>query len=159
MLVRDLMTPNVHACTCDQHASDAMRAMDDFDVGCIPIVDNDGRSPIAMVTDRDIALACYHKAVPPQMLALRDVMSPGLHTCTVNDKVAAAERTMRDWQVRRLAVVDEHGQLAGILSLNDIVLAGERSALASAKQRVLGDLQETFAAVCRHRPAPVGVQF
>lgn len=157
MLVRDLMTPNAHSCTVDQHASDAARAMSDFDIGAVPVVDEDG-SPVAMVTDRDIALACNQKGVAPQLLPLRQVMSRGIHSCKVGDTVAVAERIMRDWQVRRLPVIDERGKLAGVLSVNDIVLASERSTLAKAKRRVTGDLDETFAAICRHRPLPVGMQ-
>lgn len=157
MLVRDLMTPNAHFCTVDQHASDAARAMSGFDIGALPVVD-DEHFPVAMVTDRDIALACYQRAVAPQLLPLREVMSRGIHSCKVSDTVAVAERVMRDWQVRRLPVVDEHGKLAGVLSLSDIVLAAERSTIARAKQRVTGDLDETLAAICRHRPVPVGMQ-
>jgi CBS domain-containing protein len=79
MLVRDLMTPHAHFCTVEQHAGDAARAMSDFDIGAVPIVDEE-HFPIAMVTDRDLALACYRKAAAPQELSLRDVMSRGIHS-------------------------------------------------------------------------------
>jgi CBS domain-containing protein len=154
MLVRDLMTPTVHFCTVDQHASDAARAMADFDIGAVPVVDEE-HFPIAMVTDRDIALACYQQSEAPHTIPLRSVMSRGIHSCKVSDTVTVAERIMRDWQVRRLPVVDEHGRLVGLLSLNDIVLAFEHSALARAQQRVVGDLAETLAAICRRRTTHV----
>jgi CBS domain-containing protein len=127
--------------------------MAEFDIGVVPVVDEE-HFPVAMVTDRDIALACYHKAEGPQMIPLRDVMSRGIHSCKLGDPVTVAERIMRDWQVRRLPVVDEHGRLAGVLSLTDIVLASERSALARAKERVAGDLGETLAAICRRNATP-----
>ncbi len=153
MLVSDIMSSQVHSCTIDQSAGDAVELMELFDIGCVPIVDT-RRSPIAMVTDRDIAIATHNCNLAPRSISIRNVMSKGLFSCNASDSVAAAERTMRDWQVRRLPVVDANGQLCGILSLNDIALATERSPF-----RLHGQLEHTLAAVCRHRARPVGVQF
>jgi len=157
MRVRDLMTPNPHYCTRLQTASDAARAMSDFDIGCVPVVDA-GHVPIAMVTDRDICLAAYTADAPPSRVPIAHVMSNAIYTCRVDDSLQSAERTMRDWQVRRLPVVNDRGLLVGILSLNDIVLASTRSPLAKAAQRLRGDVDRTLAAVCRHRPVPAGLQ-
>lgn len=157
MRVRDLMTPNVHCCTTDQNASDAARAMWDFDIGCVPVVDRDHR-PIAMVTDRDICMAAYTRGQAPSQIAIEHVMSREVFTCGEADSLASAERTMQERQVRRLPVIGEDGKLVGILSLNDLVIAGTRSPLAAVKQRLRGDVSETLAAVSRHRPGPVGAQ-
>lgn len=153
MFVRDLMSTNVHYCTLDQTAADAARLMDEFDIGCVPVVD-ERLSPIGMVTDRDIALATYRTKLSPHAIYIRSVMSNEIFSCAPGDTVQGAERTMRDWQVRRLPVVDEKGRLCGMLSLNDIVLASQRSLL-----RLRGDLDRTLAAVCRHRAPPIGMQF
>jgi CBS domain-containing protein len=152
MLVRDVMSSNVHYCTLDQHAGDAVRLMELFDLGCVPVVD-ERMSPVAMITDRDIALASYRCKRVPQELEIRSVMSNAVFSCSPGDTIHAAERTMRDWQVRRLPVVDEEGCLCGMLSLNDIVLANERATF-----RLHSDLDHTLAAVCRHRERPLGVQ-
>lgn len=157
MRVEELMSRNPHTCTSDQSASDAARAMWDFDVGCIPIIDSK-RVPIAMVTDRDICMAAYMKDLAPARLKLRDVMSHGVLTCKLTDTVANAERIMRQGQVRRLPVVDREGKLVGVLSLNDLVMAGAQSGVARSKQHVVNDLTETLAEVCRHRPTEIGVQ-
>ena len=47
-------------------------------------------------------------------------MSKTIVACRANDSVASAERLMREWRVRRLAVVGSNGRIAGILSLSDI---------------------------------------
>jgi CBS domain-containing protein len=157
MLVRDIMTANTHHCYHDQLASDAARMMEEFDVGCIPVVD-DARRPIGMLTDRDICLATYDKQVSPFALAVSAVMSTKVLSCRVSDTVANAERTMQLGQVRRLPVIDREGTLVGILSLNDIVLARSRTSVARAKERLRGQVAATFAAICRHRSPPVGIQ-
>jgi CBS domain-containing protein len=158
MLVRDVMTSHAHYCTLDRSAGDAARLMEELDIGCVPVVD-DAMMPVAMVTDRDIALATYRLHRAPQAIDIRTVMSRSLFSCKPGDALRDAERTMRDWQVRRLPVIDEHNKLVGMLSLNDIVLASDRSTSAKLQQRIVGDLDETFRAVCRHRPQPVGAQF
>ncbi len=155
--VRDLMTRNVHSCGAAQPASDAVRAMWDFDIGCVPVVDAQWR-PVGMITDRDICIATYTKGRPPGEIRIADAMSAQVFTCRESDTLATAERTMREHQVRRLPIVDQDGKLVGLLSLNDIVLARVSSPAAKLKSRVLGDVEQTLAAVCRHREAPIGVQ-
>jgi CBS domain-containing protein len=157
MYVRDLMTRNAQSCTLGQTAGDAARRMWDFDIGCVPVLD-ENQMPIAMVTDRDVCMAAYTQCKSPHQIPIAFVMSKGIHTCKESDPLALAERTMRDWQIRRLPVVSEDGKLVGMLSLNDIALAGTHSTLERAKQRLTGDVHETLAAVCRHRSSPVGMQ-
>ena len=42
-------------------------------------------------------------------------------TCHLDEEVGAALRRMREHQVRRIPVVDEAGELKGIVSLADLV--------------------------------------
>ncbi len=155
--VRDLMTRNVHHCGPGQPASDAARAMWDFDIGCVPVVDAQWQ-PLGMITDRDICMATYTRGRPPSDIRVIDAMSPEIFTCAESDTLATAERIMRERQVRRLPVVDEQGKLVGLLSLNDIALARASSPTAKMKERMLGDVADTLAAVCRHRESPAGGQ-
>lgn len=152
MRVERLMSTNVHYCTLQQTAADAVQAMREHDVGCIPIV-NEARMPIGMVTDRDVCLATHSLDLPPSKIAMRDVMSQGIFSCQASESLESAERVMRDWRVRRLPVVDEAGTLVGVLSLNDLIMASQHSSLARAKERIVGDLQATLVAIC-HPPRP-----
>lgn len=155
MHVRDLMSSHPFYCSIAGFASDAARAMWEHDIGCVPVVDEDHR-PVGMVTDRDVCMGAYTRDQPPSAIPIRAVMSSGVFTCKASDSLASAEQTMRDWQVRRLPVIDDNDKLIGVLSLNDIVLASARSGIAKAAQRLRGDVQHTLAAVCRHRELPVG---
>ncbi|MDB4990746.1 MAG: hypothetical protein JWN04_5924 [Myxococcaceae bacterium] len=150
MHVEQLMSRSLHSFTADHVASDAAQAMWDFDIGCVPVVDEQ-HAPIGMVTDRDICMATHMRAKSPSEIKLRDLMSRGIFTCKTTDNVSDAERTMRDWQVRRLPVVNADGVLVGVLSLSDIIMAGQHSSIVKAKQRFTGDLQTTLAAICRPR--------
>jgi CBS domain-containing protein len=122
----------------------------ELDVGCVPVVDEEGR-PVAMLTDRDVCMAAYTTGKRLSQLKVQSAMSRGFFSCKADDGLAEAESTMRDWQVRRLPVVDASDRLVGVLSITDIVRARSANALERAKERVVGDLADTLSAICRHR--------
>jgi CBS-domain-containing membrane protein len=80
-------------------------------------------------------------------------MSKGVFSCSQAESLVEAKRIMRDWQIRRLPVVDSQGSLVGVISLSDIVIAQTKQPIAKLKGQLVGDeLEKTVAAVCRHRP-------
>src|SRR5687767_9164558 len=57
MHIKDIMTPDPACCTPDTTAREAAGLMRERDCGAIPVVDTrEGRRPIGMVTDRDLAI-------------------------------------------------------------------------------------------------------
>jgi CBS domain-containing protein len=150
MRVKRLMSASVHTCAPDQSLADAASLMWAHDVGCVPVVDADQR-PVAMLTDRDIAMAAYLRGVPLAQIEVASAMSSYVFTCHVHDDVRDAERTMMEQQVRRLPVINDAGVLLGVLSLNDIVLARTASTLHKVRERLRGRVIDTLAAISRHR--------
>jgi len=150
MRVRSLMSPAVYSCRADQTLAQAARLLWEHDLGCVPVVDANGR-PVAMLTDRDICMAAYLRGAPVAEIDIASAMSTDLFTCHVDDVLSEAERTMMTRQVRRLPVVDDEGKLVAVLSLNDIVLARKRTALSKVRAFLRGDVVETLAAISRHR--------
>ena len=63
-----------------------------------------------------------------ERLRVRDVMTPDVTTLQRNDKLTLADDIMRLGRIRHLPVLDEDGQLAGILTQRDLF----RGALAKA---------------------------
>ena len=61
-------------------------------------------------------------------LRVRDVMSADVTTLQRNDKLTLADDIMRLGRIRHLPVIDENGQLAGIVTQRDLF----RGALAKA---------------------------
>jgi CBS domain-containing protein len=121
MNVRQLMTEHPTTCRVGDSASDAARIMWDCDCGAVPVLDDQDRVA-GIVTDRDICMAAYFQGRPLAQIEVSGIMSRDLCTCAADDDVTAAERTMRENQVRRLPVVENGGRsLVGILSLSDVV--------------------------------------
>jgi CBS domain-containing protein len=150
MIIRDLMTRKVHSCTGAQSLQEAAELMRTHELGSIPVVDDEGK-PIAMVTDRDICMAALlHDKV------LRDIpvcaaMSKAIFTCHESARVSEAERIMRDWHVRRLPVVGDHGGIVGMLSLCDIALALANDPLSKAQEHLFGDVAQTLTSLSQKR--------
>jgi CBS domain-containing protein len=120
MNVGQVMTRDVRACHPDDALSRAAQIMWEADCGCVPVVDQGGR-PTAMLTDRDMCMAAYTRGRRLDDLVVSDVVSGRLISVRQDDAVATAEQLMREYQIRRLPVVDASGRLVGILSLNDLV--------------------------------------
>ena len=125
MRISDICTGHVVHCRPEASVRDAAEAMRRHHVGALVVVDepNGERLPIGMLTDRDIVVAVVAAGVDPASLAVRDVMSGKLVTCSEQDELFDAIGLMRTHGVRRLPVLNPHGGLAGIVSADDIQAA------------------------------------
>lgn len=153
MKVKDLMAIDVKSCATYDTLNTAAQTMWDNDIGCVPVVDDD-RYLVGMLTDRDVCMAAYIQGMPLTGSLVTSAMSKQVFSCASDDDIASAEKLMREKQVRRLAVIDAQGRLAGIISLNDIAREGERE-IESKKTREVSDAEiaRVMASVCapRHR--------
>lgn len=131
MKVEKLMTSSIWACTPDATLDQAVRLMEEHDCGWLPVVPGGGRyHVVGVITDRDICLAARSLGTSLEKVRVREVMTVDVVTCSTQDKTSTACARMRRAQVRCLPVVDEEGQLAGLLSLAQLArAAGERSPL------------------------------
>lgn len=133
MKISELMTRNPCTVTPDTPVSEAARLMKEEDVGIVPVVERVGGAEtrgrlVGVLTDRDIAIR--HVAEGRSMDApVRDVMSGGVKTATLEDSVDTVMELMGREQVRRIPVVDERGSLVGVVSQADLA----RKATDSAK--------------------------
>jgi CBS domain-containing protein len=152
MKVEKIMTANVKTCGPHDSLGTAAQIMWDADCGIVPVVDEDGRV-LGVVTDRDICIGCWSRDAQPSAVGVTDTMSTDVKTCRPEDSIAAAEKLMRDKQVRRLPVTDAKGRLVGIISLNDITREAEREAGQGSKRADIrpSEVVEALAAICRPR--------
>jgi CBS-domain-containing membrane protein len=149
--VQDLMTRSVRCCSPRDTLSAAARILWENDCGCVPVRDGEGRV-VAMLTDRDICMAAYTRGRALADLRVSDAMSAELHAVGPEESLPRAQRVMQEQQVRRLPVVDDAGQLLGVLSLNDLVCEAVRDPSRRGRDGVsLEGVALTLAAVSRPR--------
>lgn len=118
----EIMTSNVQTAARDATLQQIAVLMRDGDIGVMPIVEN-GKL-VGIVTDRDIvvrAIAEGKESATP----IGDVMTTEIFSVMADDYVFEAIRLMGDRQVRRIPVINENGELAGIIAMADIALEME----------------------------------
>jgi CBS domain-containing protein len=147
MKVAEVMTRNVQSCTPETNLAAAAMQMWDSDCGTLPLVNNDGKV-IGMITDRDICIAAATKHQDIANIKAGEVPTGQLHSCTPETNVRDALKTLEQARVRRLPVVDEHGKLKGILSMNDIVLRAAEERGEKGSGISYADVVNSFKAVC-----------
>lgn len=144
MIVKDLAAFDVKSCNADTDLATVARIMWDCDCGIVPVV-NEERMVIGVITDRDICIAAATRAARPADIPVRDAMSGDVAACGIGDDVRVALRTMKERRVRRLPVLDGQERLAGIISMNDLVMRARCRAGAD----VSGDeFLDTLKAIC-----------
>jgi CBS domain-containing protein len=90
--------------------------------------------PLGVLTDRDIVVSVVAKGADPASLKIGDVMSMQPVVAGESDTVDLALRAMRRSGIRRLPVVNGHGEIVGVLSLDDLLefVAREIDSLSGA---------------------------
>lgn len=128
MQVREIMTREPGVCTPETRIQDVARMMAEHDCGEIPVVESSrSKRPVGVVTDRDIALRVVAQGRDPSHVTARDCMSSPVHTVTPDTEVESACQILEQHQVRRVPVVDERGEICGVVSQADIAtFASER---------------------------------
>lgn len=130
------MTAGVVTAAPEQSALAVARQMRDHPVGSVVIVDAGG-TPVAMVTDRDLALRVFAEGVDPESPVGEHASRPLVcgESAMELDEAAAL---MVQHRVRRLPVVDA-GRLAGIVTLDDIAV---RTGNLEVAQRMTAEVIE-----------------
>lgn len=102
---------------------EAAKLMRQHHVGNLVVVDEKSgrRTPVGILTDRDIVLEIMAKEVPLESVTVGDVMSPDPITVTEDRGVWDTIKLMRAKGVRRLPVVNRDGGLEGILTVDDLL--------------------------------------
>lgn len=122
MNVADAMARTVSTVAPHATVRTIAEAMRTEETGFVP-VSEDGRL-VGVVTDRDIALRAVLDAEgDPAGVHAHEVMSSPLQCVRPGATLEEAARLMHDAEVRRLPVVDDAGQLVGILSHGNLVQA------------------------------------
>jgi CBS domain-containing protein len=118
MKVSDAMTSQVSVARPTDSIRKVAETMAKVDSGVVPVVDNG--KVVGLVTDRDIVLRVVAEGRSFDS-AVSDVMSDGeVLSVKEDDILADATAKMANNQVRRLVVLNESGNLTGILSLGDV---------------------------------------
>ena len=132
--VSQVMTRGVRTMAPTDTIVQAAQAMEEMDVGVLPVCDGDRL--LGMLTDRDIVLRGVAHGVAADRTAVTELMTPEVCWCYDDASIEDAMDQMREAQIRRLAVVDHDKHLVGMLSLGDVAVKGDMGEAGEALEEI-----------------------
>ncbi len=140
MRIQDICIHHVAQIGATQALIEAASMMRERHVGNLVVVDNakGPRKPIGVITDRDLVVAVVAAGLSADELLVSDVMTKPVYCCSGTQTVFDAIAIMREQGVRRLPVLNEDGELFGIIAADDIwtALADQMKVLAETTASV-----------------------
>ncbi len=127
--VRDIMTPSPHTIQSIESVMNAAQLMRKSDIGDVIVVEDE--QLFGILTDRDIVVRVLAEGRDPETTPVGEICSRELTTVRPTDSIGDVVRVMREKAIRRLPVVEESGEVIGIVSIGDVAVERDRhSALA-----------------------------
>ena len=117
--VDDLLQSDVVTAEPDTPVATVVAEMAEKNVGSVVVVEDD--SPVGIVTDRGVALA-LETTPDVSEHPVEELMEDELVTGSTDMNAVDALRRLSEAGVRRLPIVDEEGDLAGIVTVDDVLV-------------------------------------
>ena len=127
---REIMSPGAECVGENETLEEAARKMRDLGVGALPICGEHDRL-MGMVTDRDIVVKCLAVGTDPRAVKAGQLAQGKPVTIGADDSLQELVRTMTQYRVKRVPVIDGH-RLVGVVSESDVA--------SSAPQELVVDL-------------------
>ena len=131
--VSDVMTRGVRSLSPRDSMVQAAQAMQELDVGAIPVCNEDRL--VGIVTDRDLVVRGLAQACDATTPIDR-VMSRQPRWCFENQSIDDVIAYMRKSQVRRVPVIDEDNHLVGMVSLGDLAVKSDEQMAGQALRSI-----------------------
>jgi CBS domain-containing protein len=121
---------------------DAIRFMDEKNVGALPVVDN-GKL-VGIVSERDYTRKVILKGRSSKDTPVKEIMTKQLVTVNPRDRVTECMRIMTEKRVRHLPVL-EGADLVGILSIGDVVnwlISAQKAMIDNLERYTLAEIKD-----------------
>lgn len=118
MRVKECMCDKVVKATSDTTLEEIAKLMQENDVGCVPICDNED-NVVGFITDRDIITRCVANNKNCSQTKASDVMTKKIIKTTPDTEIDEVQKTMSHNQIKRLPVI-ENNRIVGIITIGDL---------------------------------------
>lgn len=142
MPIIDICNRDVVTVSREDTVMQAARLMRQHHVGDVVVVEmqQGRRLPVGIVTDRDLVVEVVATELDPRVITVGDIMVQTLVLIDEHSGVFEAIQLMSAKGVRRLPIVRKNGELAGIVTLDDLFMMvakefGNFSKLLSREQK------------------------
>ena len=120
MSLKELMTEDVTYLPSTATVLDAAKFMTTMNVGSVIVADDE--SPSGLITDRDVVAKVIALGKDSSTTKIGEVMVSPVVTISEDKDIMDATKLMSTHGIRRLPITDAKGNLAGVISLDDVLL-------------------------------------
>ncbi len=118
VLTRDIMVSKVITITRDSTVEEAVKLMNEHEIGCLIVTDN--QKAIGIVTERDLMKRILARSEETRRIKVREVMSTPLISIEPNVEIGDASRLMFQKNIKKMPIVKKD-ELLGLVTLTDIL--------------------------------------
>ncbi len=115
---RDIMVRKVITTKRDSTVEEAVRLMNEHEIGCLIVTEN--KKPVGIVTERDLLKRILAKSQIPRKIRVEEVMSTPLISVEPNVEIGDTSRLMFQKNIKKMPIVKED-KLLGLVTLTDIL--------------------------------------
>jgi CBS domain-containing protein len=119
ILVRDIMTKDVHVVRNDTSVAEVIAIMAKYDLNFMMVIQSE--KPTGIITIHDILVRLVGQGIAPSAVIARMIYTNPLVTINDDATVEEAIKLMKHWKIKHLPVVNKEEKLLGVLTSNDIV--------------------------------------
>lgn len=123
MTVGEICNREVVVIQRDGSVQEAARLMRQHHVGALVVVDKPGNRvvPVGIITDRDLVVEVMATELDKKVITVGDIMLQELFSVKENTAAHEAINFMRRKTIRRLPIINDAGELVGILTMDDVL--------------------------------------
>ena len=101
------------------------------------MVSDDGKKPVGILSERDIVRELGRQGPGILDAKISDLMTRNVSTCVTGDEATSVLERMTAGRFRHLPVVDDKGEMLGVVSIGDVVF-GRLKELNAEKEALTG---------------------
>ena len=121
--------------------ADAARLLSEKRIGAI-VVSEDGRTPLGILSERDIVRELGKRGADVLAVPVSDLMTKKLVTCATGEDALEILERMTAGRFRHLPVVNDAGEMIGLVAIGDAVSARLKE-LNAEKEALTGMIMGT----------------
>ena len=148
MKVKDVMMMTPYRIPLGANLGMATELMWKGNCGFLPVVDAEHRV-CGVITDRDICVALGTRNQLAGEVRVEEIVQRKVYSCGPDDDIHVALQNMREGHVRRLPVVEREGKLAGVVSMDDILLHAEPNSFGNEPELSANEVVRAYRTIMK----------
>jgi CBS-domain-containing membrane protein len=148
MKVKDVMMGTPYCVPLWANLGMATELMWKGNCGFLPVVDA-VHTVYGVITDRDICVALGTRNQLAGEVQVEEILQRKVYSCGPEDDIHVALQSMREGHVRRLPVVEREGKLAGVVSMDDILLHAEPNSFGNEPELSANEVVRAYRTIMK----------